>query len=83
LETEGCGLVQRESGPVEEIHPGDVVRFEPDEKRWHGASATTAMRHIAVQEALDGKAVDWMKKVSGEEYQAGSSAMKLCARGEE
>jgi quercetin dioxygenase-like cupin family protein len=66
----GCGLVQREGGPVEEIHPGDVVWFEPDEKHWHGASPTTAMTHIAIQEALDGKAVDWIEKVTDEQYQA-------------
>ena len=73
--TAGCGLVQREGGPVEEIHPGDVVWFEPDEKHWHGASPTTAMTHIAIQEALDGKAVDWMEKVTDEQYQAGLSAV--------
>ncbi len=66
----GCGLVQREGGPVEEIHPGDVVWFEPGEKHWHGATATTAMQHLAIQEALDGKAVDWMEHVSDEQYQA-------------
>jgi quercetin dioxygenase-like cupin family protein len=73
--TAGCGLVQREGGPVEEIHPGDVVWFEPDEKHWHGASPTTAMTHIAIQEAVDGQAVDWMEKVSDEQYQAGSRAV--------
>jgi quercetin dioxygenase-like cupin family protein len=73
--TAGCGLVQREGGPVEEIHPGDVVWFEPDEKHWHGASPTTAMTHIAIQEALDGKAVYWMEKVTDEQYQAGSRAV--------
>jgi quercetin dioxygenase-like cupin family protein len=73
--TAGCGLVQREGGPVEEIHPGDVVWFEPDEKHWHGASPTTAMTHFAIQEALDGKAVDWMEKVTDEQYQAGSRAV--------
>jgi quercetin dioxygenase-like cupin family protein len=73
--TAGCGLVQCEGGPVEEIHPGDVVWFEPDEKHWHGASPTTAMTHIAIQEALDGKAVDWMEKVTDEQYQAGSRAV--------
>ena len=72
--TAGCGLVQREGGPVEEIHPGDVVWFEPDEKHWHGASPTTAMTHFAIQEALDGKAVDWMEKVTDEQYPAGPSA---------
>jgi quercetin dioxygenase-like cupin family protein len=73
--TAGCGLVQCEGGPVEEIHPGDVVWFEPDEKHWHGASPTTAMTHIAIQEALDGKAVDWMEKVTDEQYQAGTRAV--------
>jgi quercetin dioxygenase-like cupin family protein len=72
--TAGCGLVQREGGPVEAIHPGDVVWFEPGEKHWHGASPTTAMTHIAIQEALDGQTVDWMEKVSDEQYQAGPSA---------
>jgi quercetin dioxygenase-like cupin family protein len=73
--TAGCGLVQREGGPVEEIHPGDVVWFEPGEKHWHGASPTTAMTHIAIQEVLDGKAVDWMEKVTDDQYQAGSRAV--------
>jgi quercetin dioxygenase-like cupin family protein len=68
--TAGYGLVQRGGGQIEEIHPGDVVRFEPGEKHWHGASPTTAMTHIAIQEALDGKAVDWMEQVSDEQYQA-------------
>src|SRR6266567_8087103 len=67
--TAGYGLAQREGGPVEEIRPGDVVWLEPGEKHWHGASPTTAMTHIAVQEALDGKAVDWMEKVSDDQYQ--------------
>ena len=66
--TAGSGRVQREGGPVEEIRPGDVVWFEPGEKHWHGASPTTAMTHIAIQEALDGKAVDWMEKVTDEQY---------------
>ncbi len=56
--------------PVEEIRPGDVVWFPPGEKHWHGAMATTAMTHIAIQEKLDGKTVDWMEKVSDEQYQA-------------
>jgi quercetin dioxygenase-like cupin family protein len=64
----GSGRVQREGGPVEKIRPGDVVWFSPNEKHWHGAASTTAMTHIAIQEALDGKAVDWMEKVSDEEY---------------
>ena len=68
--TAGCGRVQREGDPVEEIRPGDVVWFEPGEKHWHGASPTTAMTHIAIQEALDGKAVTWMEHVSDDEYQA-------------
>ena len=67
--TAGIGWAQREGGPVEEIRPGDVVWFEPGEKHWHGATPTTAMTHIAVQERLDGKAVDWLEKVSDEEYQ--------------
>jgi quercetin dioxygenase-like cupin family protein len=67
--TSGCGRAQREGGPVEEIRPGDVVRFGPNEKHWHGASPTTAMTHIAVQEALDSKVVDWMEKVGDEQYQ--------------
>jgi quercetin dioxygenase-like cupin family protein len=68
--TAGCGQVQREGGPIEEIRPGDVVWFPPGEKHWHGASPTTAMTHIAIQEHLDGKAVDWLEKVSDEYYQA-------------
>ena len=68
--TAGCGWVQREGGPVEEIRPGDVVWFSPGEKHWHGATATTGMTHIAIQEALNGKVVDWMEKVSDEQYQA-------------
>lgn len=68
--TAGCGRVQREGGAVEEIRPGDVVRFEPGEKHWHGASPSTAMTHIAIQESLDGKAVDWMEQVSEAQYNA-------------
>ena len=68
--TFGCGRAQREGGPVEEIRPGDVIWFEPGEKHWHGASPTTAMTHIAMQEALDGKTVDWMEKVSDAQYAA-------------
>ena len=67
--TTGYGLVQREGGAVEEIRPGDVVWFDPAEKHWHGASPTTAMTHIAIQEALDGKAVDWLEKVTDQQYQ--------------
>ena len=66
--TSGAGRVQREGGPIEEIHPGDVVQFVPNEKHWHGAAPTTAMMHIAIQEALDGKAVEWLEKVSEEQY---------------
>ena len=64
----GCGWAQREGGGVEEIRPGDVVWFEPGEKHWHGATASTAMTHIAIQEKLNGTAVDWMEKVSEEQY---------------
>ncbi|GLV60106.1 hypothetical protein KDH_69290 [Dictyobacter sp. S3.2.2.5] len=67
--TYGFGRVQREGGPIEEIRPGDVVWFEPGEKHWHGASPTMAMTHIALQERLNGKAVDWMEHVSDEQYQ--------------
>jgi quercetin dioxygenase-like cupin family protein len=66
--TSGCGWVQRHGGPVEEIYPGDVVWFPPGEKHWHGAAPKIAMTHIAIQEALDGKAVDWMEKVTDEQY---------------
>ena len=66
----GIGWVQREGGPVEEIRPGDVVWFAPNEKHWHGASATVAMTHIAIQEELNGKVVDWMEKVTDEQYQS-------------
>jgi quercetin dioxygenase-like cupin family protein len=66
--TAGCGWVQKEGGSTEEVHPGDVVWFEPNEKHWHGAAATTAMTHIAIQENLNGKVVDWMEKVSDEQY---------------
>jgi quercetin dioxygenase-like cupin family protein len=72
--TFGRGWAQREGGSIEEIRPGDVIWFEPGEKHWHGATATTAMTHIAIQEALDGKAVEWMEKVSDEQYQRGLSA---------
>jgi quercetin dioxygenase-like cupin family protein len=66
--TFGCGWVQREGGSVEEIRPGDVVWFSPGEKHWHGATPTTAITHIAIQEALNGKPVDWMEHVSDEDY---------------
>ncbi|AOO81589.1 (R)-mandelonitrile lyase [Bosea vaviloviae] len=68
--TEGFGRVQREGGPIEEIRPGDVVWFPPGERHWHGASPTTAMTHLAIQEQLDGKAVDWLEKVSDDQYGA-------------
>ena len=68
--TAGCGRAQREGGPIEEIRPGDVVWIPPGEKHWHGAAPKTAMTHIAIQEALDGKAVEWMEKVSDEQYGA-------------
>ena len=66
--TAGCGRAQRAGGPIEEIRPGDVVWFPPGEKHWHGAAPTTAMTHIAIQEALDGKVVEWMEHVTDEEY---------------
>jgi quercetin dioxygenase-like cupin family protein len=68
--TAGCGRAQREGGSIEEIRPGDVVWFAAGEKHWHGAAPTTAMTHIAIQEALDGKNVDWLEKVSDAEYTA-------------
>jgi quercetin dioxygenase-like cupin family protein len=68
--TFGLGWVQREGGPVEEIRPGDVVWIPPSEKHWHGATPKTAMTHIAIQESLNGKPVEWMEKVSDEEYRA-------------
>jgi quercetin dioxygenase-like cupin family protein len=70
--TSGFGWAQRWDGPIEEIRPGDVVWFEPGEKHWHGATATTGMTHIAIQEALNGSAVDWLEHVTGEQYGAGS-----------
>ncbi|RWP23406.1 MAG: cupin domain-containing protein [Mesorhizobium sp.] len=68
--TAGLGRVQREGAPVEEIRPGDVVWIPPGVKHWHGASATTAMTHLAIQESLDGKPVEWLEKVSDEEYRS-------------
>lgn len=70
----GLGRAQREGGPVEEIRPGDIVWFEPGEKHWHGASPSAAMTHVAIAEALDGKVVDWMEKVSDAGYQAEAKA---------
>jgi quercetin dioxygenase-like cupin family protein len=69
--TFGLGWVQRDGGPIEEIRPGDVVWFPPGEKHWHGATPTTAMTHIAIQEKLDGKVVDWMEHVSDQQYKNG------------
>ena len=70
--TAGCGRAQREGGPIEEIRPGDIVWFPPGEKHWHGAAPTRAMTHIAIAEVLDGKVVEWMEKVTDEEYLDGS-----------
>jgi quercetin dioxygenase-like cupin family protein len=69
--TFGCGWVQRHGGPIEEVRPGDVVWFAPGEKHWHGASATAAMTHIAVHEALNGNMVEWLEKVTDDDYQRG------------
>lgn len=66
--TSGLGWVQRDGGPIEEVRSGDVVWFPPGEKHWHGASASTAMTHIAIQESLNGKNVDWLNQVSDEQY---------------
>jgi quercetin dioxygenase-like cupin family protein len=66
--TAGSGRVQRWGGPIEEIHPGDVVWIPPDEKHWHGAAPTTAMTHISIVEQVQGKAPNWMEKVSDEQY---------------
>src|SRR2546423_705644 len=70
--TSGCGWVQSEGGPKVEIQSGDVVWCPPNERHWHGATTTTAMTHVAIAESLDGKAVEWMEKVSDEQYLAGS-----------
>ena len=66
--TAGAGWVQVEGGPILDIHPGDVVWFAPGEKHWHGATSTTAMTHVAIQESLEGKVVDWLEHVTDEEY---------------
>jgi len=68
--TGGLGWAQRDGGSVEEIRPGDVVWFSPGEKHWHGATSTTAMTHIAIQEKLDGKVVEWMEQVTDDQYRA-------------
>src|SRR3954452_720748 len=65
----GVGRVQRDGGPIEEIRPGDVVRIAPNERHWHGASAMTAMTHLAIQESLNGSPVEWLEPVTDEEYQ--------------
>ena len=72
--TAGCGRAQRQGGPIEEIRPGDIVWFAPNEKHWHGAAPTTAMTHIAIQENLNGKPVEWMEKVTDEQYAAPAKA---------
>ena len=64
----GCGWVQKEGGPKEEVHPGDLVWFEPNERHWHGATASNGMSHLAIQENLNGKVVEWMEKVSDQQY---------------
>src|SRR5437762_11367856 len=74
--TAGCGRAQRWGGPIEEIRPGDVIWIPPGEKHWHGATATTGMTHIAIQEARNGKAVDWLEKVSDEQYQIGRASCR-------
>jgi len=68
--TAGLGRIQRWGGPIEEIHPGDIVWFAPEEKHWHGAAPTIAMSHIAIQEKFDGKAVEWLEHVTDEQYSA-------------
>ncbi len=70
--TSGCGLHQRWGGPIEEIRPGDVVTVGPNEKHWHGASPTTAMTHVAIQESLDGTPVEWLEKVTDDQYRGRS-----------
>ena len=69
--TAGCGRAQRWGGPVEEIRPGDVIWIAPGEKHWHGAATTTAMTHLAIQEKLDGKMVDWLEPVTDAQYDGG------------
>lgn len=75
--TAGCGCAQREGGPIEEIRPGDVVWFLPGEKHWHGATSTTGMTHIAIQEKLDGTVVEWTEHVTDEQYRSGSNGRSL------
>jgi quercetin dioxygenase-like cupin family protein len=68
--TAGCGWTQRWGGPIEEIRTGDVIWFSPDEKHWHGATATTAVTHIAIAEKAEGKTADWLEQVTDEQYRA-------------
>ena len=75
LVTAGCGWTQCEDGPIEEIRAGDVIWCPPGHRHWHGATPTTSMTHIAIQEALDGKVVDWMEQVTDEQYLAGTKGM--------
>ena len=75
--TAGCGWAQRLGGTVEEIRPGDVVWFPAGEKHWHGATAATSMTHIAIQEKLDGKPVDWMEQVTDEQYRSPLTAARV------
>lgn len=70
--TAGCGRAQRWGGPLEEIRPGDVIWFAPGEKHWHGASPSTSMTHLAIQERLDGKTVEWLEPVTDDQYRTGS-----------
>ena len=74
--TAGRGLAQRWGGPIDEIRPGDVICIPPGEKHWHGATATTAITHLAIQEHLNGNVVEWMEKVSDEQYQGPSRVIK-------
>lgn len=74
--TAGCGWAQREGGQIEEIRPGDVVWFAAGEKHWHGATATTGMSHIAIQEKLNGSPVDWLEQVSDADYVAGATEIR-------
>lgn len=74
--TSGCGLVQCHAEPAQQIGPGDVVQCPPGEKHWHGAAPGVAMTHIAVQEALDGRVVDWLEKVTEEQYEAAAAAFR-------
>jgi len=79
--TSGLGWAQRKGGPIEEIRPGDVVWFSPNEKHWHGAAPTTAMTHIAIQEAQNGEVVEWMEKVTDEEYRLGTQETRKRSQG--